>query len=53
MENFLDHMIFVFLSAAVIGLLLGVPCFIIEKLDEKFNWNLPEKISNFFSENDF
>lgn len=52
MEAFLDHMIFVCFSAAAIGLILGIPCFLFEKLDEKLGGKLSDKVVKLFSEDE-
>lgn len=45
MENFIDHMIFVCLCAAGMGILFGLPVFIIEVVLKKFD--LQDKVYNF------
>lgn len=50
MENFIDHMVFVCFSAAAIGAILGIPCYIFEKLDDRMDGKLSTAISNFFAE---
>lgn len=47
MENFIDHMAFVCLSGAIIGLILGIPCYIFEKLDDRLDGKISTAICNF------
>ena len=60
MEAFLDHMAFVCLAGAVIGLILIIPIFIMEKLDEYYGGKISAAICRFLgadpdedSEDDF
>ena len=60
MEAFLDHMAFVCLAGAVIGLILIIPIFIMEKLDEYYDGKISAAICRFLgadldedSEDDF
>ena len=52
MEAFLDYMAFVCLAGAVIGLILGIPCFIVEKLDEHYDGKISEWAANLFAGSD-
>lgn len=48
METFVDHMILVCFSFVVIMLVLGVPVYIVEKLNEKYDNKIYDKIISFF-----
>ena len=47
MENFLDHMTFVFLTGAIIGIILGGWCWFGEKIINKF-WSREEFVEFLF-----
>ena len=52
MEAFLDRMAFVCLAAAVIGLILIIPIFIMEKLDEHYDGKISERVASLFTGDD-
>ena len=52
MENFIDHMVFVCFSAVVIGAILGIPCYLFEKLDDRMGGKLSDAVCKFFSQDE-
>ena len=50
MEAFLDHMAFVCLGGAAIGLILIIPIFIMKKLDEYYDGKILAAVCKFFDE---
>lgn len=43
----MEHMAFVCLAGAVIGFVLGVPCYIMEKVDDHFDGKISAAICRF------
>lgn len=52
MEAFLDYMTFVCLAGVAIGLILIIPIFIMEKLDEHYDGKISERAVNLFTGDD-
>ena len=48
MEAFMEHMAFVCLAGAVIGLVLGIPCYIMKKIDGHCNGKISAAVCKFF-----
>lgn len=48
MEVFMEYMAFVCLAVAVIGLVLGIPCYIMEKIDDHHNGKISAAVCKFF-----
>ena len=56
METFMEYMAFVCLAVAVIGLVLGIPCYIMEKIDDHYDGKISAAVCKFFdrdSDEDF
>ena len=50
MEAFMEYMTFVCLAVAVIGLVLGLPCYIMEKIDDHYDGKISTAVCKFFDE---
>ena len=50
MEVFMEYMAFVCLAVAVIGLVLGIPCYIMEKIDGHYDGKISAAVCKFFDE---
>ena len=46
----MEYMAFVCLAVAVIGLVLGIPCYIMEKIDGHYDGKISAAVCKFFDE---
>ena len=44
----MEYMAFVCLAGAVIGLVLGLPCYIMEKIDDHYDGKISTAVCKFF-----